>query len=196
MLVENALFATLDPTVRKAQTPSGRDFTLSDTVGFVRMLPHQLIEAFRSTLEEVAGADLILHVVDGSHEDPEGQLAAVREVLVDIDAHKIPEIVVVNKCDLADPLVLGRIQRREKHVVLVSALTGEGLPQLLQVLEDEVPHPDIRVSVVLPYDQGALVSRIHSEGEVLTEEHLEQGTRMEARVGPQLAAELNAYLVA
>jgi GTP-binding protein HflX len=196
VLVENALFATLDPTVRRAQTPTGREFTLSDTVGFVRMLPHQLVEAFRSTLEEVSGADLILHVVDGSHPDPEGQLAAVRQVFAEIDAQRIPEIVVINKCDLADPHVLGRLQRREKHVVLVSALTGEGLPDLLQVLEDEVPHPDVLVSVVLPYDQGSLVSRIHTEGEVLTEEHLETGTRMEARVGPSLAADLNAYLVA
>jgi GTP-binding protein HflX len=196
VLVENALFATLDPTVRKATTPSGRDFTLADTVGFVRLLPHQLVEAFRSTLEEVSGADLILHVVDGSHPDPEGQLAAVREVFAEIGAHAIPEVVVVNKCDLADPLVLGRLQRREKHVVLVSALTGEGLPELLQVLEEEVPHPETLVHVVLPYAEGALVSRIHSEGEVLAEEHTEEGTRLEARVGPALAAELNAYLVA
>ncbi|CAN5119264.1 GTPase HflX [soil metagenome] len=196
VLVENALFATLDPTVRKAQTPSGRDFTLSDTVGFVRLLPHQLVEAFRSTLEEVQFADLVLHVVDGSHPDPEGQLAAVREVFADIGAHKIPEVVVVNKCDRADPLVLGRIQRREKHVVLVSALTGEGLPELLQVLEDEVPHPDMLVDVLLPYVEGGLVSRIHGEGEVLVEEHTETGTRMQARVGPSLAAELSDYLVA
>ncbi|MEX2290412.1 MAG: GTPase HflX [Mycobacteriales bacterium] len=196
VLVENALFATLDPTVRKAATPSGREFTLSDTVGFVRMLPHQLVEAFRSTLEEVAGADLILHVVDGSHPDPEGQLAAVREVFAEIDAHRIPEVVVINKCDLADPVVLGRLQRREKHVVAVSALTGEGLPELLQVLEQEVPHPDMLVRVLLPYAEGGLVSRIHSEGEVLAEEHTETGTRLEARVGPSLAAELNGYLVA
>jgi len=196
VLVENALFATLDPTVRKAVTPTGRDFTLTDTVGFVRLLPHQLVEAFRSTLEEVAGADLILHVVDGSHPDPEGQLAAVRAVFADIDAHDIPEVVVINKCDLADPLVLGRLARREKHVVQVSALTGEGLPELLQVLEDEVPHPDMLVHVVLPYSHGGLVSRIHSEGEVLSEEHEAEGTRMQARVGPQLASELNAYLVA
>ncbi len=196
VLVENALFATLDPTVRRAVTPSGREFTLTDTVGFVRMLPHQLIEAFRSTLEEVADADLILHVVDGSHPDPEGQLAAVREVVADLDAQRIPEVVVVNKCDLADPLVLGRLQRREKHVVLVSALTGAGLPELLQVLEDEVPHPNTLVRVVLPYAAGALVSRIHSQGEVLSEEHREEGTHLVARVGPQLAAELDAYLVA
>ena len=196
VLVENALFATLDPTVRKAQTPSGRDFTLTDTVGFVRLLPHQLVEAFRSTLEEVSGADLILHVVDGSHADPEGQLAAVRAVFADIGASGIPEVVVINKCDLADPDVLRRLERREKHVVLVSALTGQGLPELLQVLEDEVPRPSTLVSVLLPYAEGGLVSRIHSEGEVLAEEHLEAGTRLEARVGPSLASELHDYLVA
>jgi GTP-binding protein HflX len=199
VLVEDALFATLDPTVRKAQTPSGREFTLADTVGFVRRLPHQLVEAFRSTLEEVADADLILHVVDGSHPDPEGQLQAVRAVLADIDAHDVPEIVVINKCDAADPLVLSRLQRREKHCVLVSARTGAGLEELLQVLEDEVPHFETLVRVVLPYadaSSGSLVSRIHSEGEVLAEEHLEAGTRLEARVRPQLAAELADYLVA
>ncbi len=193
VLVEDALFATLDPTVRKAATPSGREFTLTDTVGFVRRLPHQLIEAFRSTLEEVSGADLILHVVDGAHPDPEGQLAAVRAVFADIDAAKVPEVVVVNKSDLADPLVLSRLQRREKHVVLVSALTGEGLPQLLDLLERDVPHPSTLVSVVLPYVQGSLVSRIHSEGEVLTERHEEDGTHLQARVGPGLAAELASY---
>jgi GTP-binding protein HflX len=196
VLVEDALFATLDPTVRKAQTPSGREFTFTDTVGFVRRLPHQLVEAFRSTLEEVKDADLILHVVDGSHPDPEGQLQAVRAVFADIDAHDVPEVVVVNKCDAADPLVLSRIQRREKHCVLVSAKTGAGLPELLQLLEDEVPHQETLVHVVLPYAEGSLVSRIHSEGEVLAEEHLEEGTRLQARVGPALAAELAHYLVA
>jgi GTP-binding protein HflX len=196
VLVEDALFATLDPTVRRAQTPSGREFTFTDTVGFVRRLPHQLVEAFRSTLEEVADADLILHVVDGSHPDPEGQLQAVRAVFADIDAHHVPEIVVINKADAADPLVLSRLQRQEKHSVQVSALTGAGLPDLLQLLEAEVPRPDTLVQVMLPYAEGSLVSRIHSEGEVLTEEHLEEGTRMEARVKPALAAELATYLVA
>ncbi len=196
VLVENALFATLDPTVRKARTPSGRDFTLADTVGFVRRLPHQLVEAFRSTLEEVADADLILHVVDGSHPDPEGQLQAVRQVFAEIGAHDVPEVVVVNKCDVADPLVLSRLQRREKHLVAVSAKTGEGLDDLLEVLEQEVPRPDVVVDVVLPYDEGRLVSRVHDEGEVLTEEHLAEGTRMTARVHPGLAAELSSYLVA
>ncbi|MFN2524139.1 MAG: GTPase HflX [Mycobacteriales bacterium] len=193
VLVENALFATLDPTVRRAATPSGREFTLADTVGFVRHLPHQLVEAFRSTLEEVQFADLILHVVDGAHPDPESQLAAVRQVFAEIGASAIPEIVVVNKADIADPLVLGRLQRREKHCVLVSAKTGDGLPELLDLLEAEVPHPDTLVDVILPYDLGGLVSRVHSEGEILSEEHLEAGTHLQARVGPSLAAELSAY---
>jgi GTP-binding protein HflX len=199
VLVENALFATLDPTVRRAETPSGREFTFTDTVGFVRRLPHQLVEAFRSTLEEVAEADLILHVVDGSHPDPEGQLQAVRQVFADIDAHNVPEVVVINKADAADPLVLSRLQRQEKHCVTVSAKTGEGLQELLELLEREVPHHEKLVRVVLPYgdsSSGALVSRIHSEGEVLLEEHLEEGTRLEARVKPQLAEALASYLVA
>src|SRR3954462_14051915 len=166
VLVENALFATLDPTVRRAATPSGLEFTLADTVGFVRHLPHQLVEAFRSTLEEVQFADLILHVVDGSHPDPESQLAAVRSVFAEIGASEIPEIVVVTKADIADPLVLGRLQRREKHCVLVSAKTGEGLPALLDLLEAEVPRPDTFVNVVVPYSEGSVVSRIHTEGEV------------------------------
>jgi GTP-binding protein HflX len=196
VLVENALFATLDPTVRKATTPTGREFTLADTVGFVRHLPHQLVEAFRSTLEEVQFADLILHVVDGAHPDPESQLAAVRSVFAEIGASEIPEIVVVNKADIADPVVLGRLQRREKHCVLVSALTGEGLPALLDLLESEVPHPETLVDVVLPYSEGSLVSRIHSEGEVLSEEHTDSGTHLQARVGPALAAELANFATA
>jgi GTPase len=192
VLVENALFATLDPTVRRAQTPAGREFTLADTVGFVRHLPHQLVEAFRSTLEEVADADLILHVVDGAHDDPEGQLAAVRAVFADIGAQDVPEVVVVNKADIADPLVLSRLQRREKHCVAVSAKTGEGLSELLEVLEREVPRPQQLVDVVLPYSAGGLVSRVHDEGEVLVEEHTGEGTRLQARVHPGLAAEVEA----
>ncbi len=195
VLVENALFATLDPTVRRAKTPTGRDFTLTDTVGFVRHLPHQLVEAFRSTLEEVEYADLILHVVDGAHPDPESQLAAVRAVFADLGATDIPEIVVINKADIADPVVLGRLQRQEKDHVLVSAKTGEGLQDLLDLLETEVPHREKLVHVVLPYAEGSLVSRVHSEGEVLTEEHLEAGTELSARVGPSLAAELEQYAV-
>ena len=131
MLVEDSLFATLDPTTRRTETSDGRVYTMSDTVGFVRHLPHQLVEAFRSTLEEVAEADLIVHVVDGSHPDPEGQLAAVREVFAEIGADKVAELVVINKADLADPMTIARLRQREPHSVVVSAKTGEGIPAAL-----------------------------------------------------------------
>jgi len=131
VLVENALFATLDPTVRRAELPDGRTVTLTDTVGFVRHLPHQLVDAFRSTLEEVANADLVVHVVDGSHSDPESQIAAVREVFAEIGANDVPELLVVNKIDAADPLVLNRLRRAAPSAVFVSAATGEGLAGLL-----------------------------------------------------------------
>ncbi|MGZ4633464.1 MAG: GTPase HflX, partial [Actinomycetes bacterium] len=193
VLVENALFATLDPTVRRARTEDGRDYTLADTVGFVRHLPHELVEAFRSTLEEVGDADLILHVVDGSDADPESQLAAVREVLVDIDAQNVPEIVVINKADAADPVVIDRLRRREPHSVVVSARTGLGLDELRAAIAAELPRPAIDVDVLLPYHRGDLVSRIHDEGELLTQEHVADGTRVRARVTPALASELAPY---
>jgi GTP-binding protein HflX len=196
VLVENALFATLDPTVRRAQTLDGRDYTLTDTVGFVRHLPHQLVEAFRSTLEEVADADLILHVVDGSDADPEAQLAAVRAVFADVDAHHGPELVVINKADAADPLALDRLRRREQHSVVVSARTGEGLEELRTVIARELPRPDVPVDVLLPYDRGDLVSRVHDEGDLTAQEHGAEGTRVRARVRPDLAAELAPYAAA
>jgi GTP-binding protein HflX len=195
VLVEDALFATLDPTTRRATTADGRVYTLSDTVGFVRHLPHQLVEAFRSTLEEVADADLVVHVVDGSHADPEGQLAAVREVLAEIGADDVPELVVVNKTDAADPLVVARILAREPHSVAASARTGEGTAELLAAIEAELPRPAFAVEALLPYDRGDLLNRIHTSGEVTTVEHTAAGTAVTARVHPDLAAQLRPYLV-
>jgi len=195
VLVEDALFATLDPTVRRAETSTGRTYTLADTVGFVRHLPHQLVEAFRSTLEEVSDADLVLHIVDGSNPDPESQLAAVREVFVEIGADQVPEIVVVNKADIADPDVLARVVRREPHAVVVSARTGRGIPDLLAAIERDLPRPQVEIDAVVPYANGRLVSRVHERGEVLAEEHTEVGTRLRARVDAALAAELDRYSV-
>ena len=195
VLVENALFATLDPTVRRAETEDGMPYTLADTVGFVRSLPTQLVEAFRSTLEEVADADLLLHVVDGSHPDPEGQISAVRGVLADVGGHDIKEIVVVNKADAADPQVLDRLRRHEPHSIVVSARTGRGLAALRDLIADELPRPDIDVKAVIPYDRGDLVSRLHQQSEVLSTEHREDGTFLHAKVHPPLLRELNAYLV-
>ncbi|WP_203971454.1 GTPase HflX [Planotetraspora silvatica] len=192
VLVEDALFATLDPTVRRARTPDGRLFTLADTVGFVRHLPHQLVEAFRSTLEEVGDADLILHVVDGSHPDPESQLAAVREVLSEIEgASEIPEIVVINKADAADPVTLARLTMKERRSVVVSARTGSGIDELMTLIETELPRLDHEVRMLVPYDRTDLVARAHKEGEVLSLEHTGDGTILHARVLGALFAELD-----
>ncbi|MEV8396111.1 MULTISPECIES: GTPase HflX [unclassified Streptomyces] len=194
VLVENALFATLDPTVRRAETPSGRIYTLADTVGFVRHLPHHLVEAFRSTMEEVGDSDLIVHVVDGSHPAPEEQLAAVREVIRDVGAVDVREIVVINKADAADPLVLQRLLRAERYAIAVSARTGQGIGELLALIDEELPRPEVEVEALLPYTEGALVSRIHAEGEVLSEEHTPEGTVVKARVHEELAAALGPYV--
>lgn len=196
VLVENALFATLDPTVRRAQTPDGRAYTIADTVGFVRRLPTQLVEAFRSTLEEVGDADLLLHVVDASHPDPEGQIAAVREVLAEVDAMAdVTELVVLNKCDVADPDVVVRLRRREPRSIVVSAHTGAGIEELTEAIAELLPRPDVTVEVVVPYSRGDLVSRVHEEGEILHQEHLGEGTSVRARVSQELAAILRAAAV-
>ncbi|HET7477323.1 MAG TPA: GTPase HflX [Dermatophilaceae bacterium] len=195
VLVENQLFATLDPTVRRTETADGRVYTLTDTVGFVRSLPHQLVEAFRSTLEEVGDSDLVLHVVDGSHPDPEGQLSAVRAVLAEVGGDRLKEIVVVNKVDAADPAAVDRLLRHERHAVAVSARTGQGIAELQRLVADELPHPDVEVSVLLPYERGDLVHRLHREGEILTSEHTPHGTRVEAKVNPTLEGALAAYRV-
>jgi GTP-binding protein HflX len=196
VLVEDALFATLDPTTRRTTTADGRVYTMSDTVGFVRHLPHQLVEAFRSTLEEVADADLLLHVVDGSHPDPEGQIAAVREVLADIDATDVRELIVINKADAADPMVIARLQAREPHTVVVSAKTGQGIAEALARVEAELPRPAIEFEVLLPYSRGDLVDKIHRAGEIESIEHTADGSLVRGRAGESLAGELAQYAVA
>ena len=195
MLVDNALVATLAPAVHKALTPDGIGYTLSDTVGFVRSLPTQLVEAFRSTLEEVADADLILHVVDASHPDPEGQIRAVRQVFTDIDAQNIPEIIVLNKVDAADPFVAERIRQRERSVVVVSARTGEGIEQLRQRISESIPRPQTVLDLVVPYRRGDVVSRLHEwDAEILRTEHLAEGTHLLVKVREDLAAELSEFV--
>jgi GTP-binding protein HflX len=196
VLVEDALFATLDPSVRRAKTPSGRPLTLTDTVGFVRHLPHQLVDAFRSTLEEAKDADLILHVVDGSDADPQAQLSAVRAVLKEIGADNVRELVVVNKIDDADPVTVKALQLRERGAVLVSAKTGEGMDELRAAIEEGLPERDRLVRVSVPYSRGDLVARAHAAGEVTRTEHGPDGTFIEARVPPDLAAELRRFVIA
>jgi len=195
VLVENALFATLDPTVRKSQTAEGRVYTLSDTVGFVRHLPHQLIDAFKSTLEEVSGADLIVHVVDGSHPDPFEQIRAVREVITEIGGADIPEIIAINKVDAADPDVVMEILRKEKNSFAFSARTGFGIDGLIRAIEKSLPHPNVEINALIPYDRGDLVSAVHERGEILSEEYVETGTQMRALVDGGLAKAIEDALL-
>ena len=196
LMVQDALFATLDPTVRRAETSDGRLYTLTDTVGFVRNLPHELVEAFRSTLEEVAGADLVVHVVDAAHPDPLGQVAAVRTVLADIPgALEVPELIALNKADLVDGVALAALRTRLPGAVAVSARTGRGLEELRERIEAMLPRPDIAVDVVVPYSRGDLVARVHADGEIESIDYVPEGTRVRARVDAPLAAELWACAV-
>jgi GTP-binding protein HflX len=193
VLVENALFATLDPTVRKTQTPDGREYTLADTVGFVRNLPHQLVEAFRSTLEEIGDSDLIVHVVDASHPDPASQIATVRDVIGEVGASDIPELIVFNKIDLADETMRLALRGLEPTGIFVSARSGEGIDELQDLLARLIPEPNVKVTVVVPYSRGDLVSRIHLNSRILSLEYLEEGTKISAMVKPELAADLAIF---
>ena len=193
VLVEDALFATLDPTTRRSETPDGRIYTLTDTVGFVRHLPHDLVEAFASTLEESTSADLLVHVVDGSDADPQGQISAVRSVLSDIGAADVPELIVINKADRASTETLTVLRTNYPGAVVVSARTGAGMDQLRVQIESRLPRPEVEVRALVPYDRGDLINRIHQAGEFLSSEHTEKGTMVVARVHPDLAGELSPY---
>lgn len=193
-LVQNQLFATLDTTVRHAETSDGRRFTFADTVGFVRNLPHQLVEAFRSTFEEVADSDVIVHVVDGSHPDPAAQLRTVRDVIAEVDAQAIPEIVAFNKCDLIDETQRLVLHGLAPDAVFVSARTGEGLDELKARIDAALPVPDREVSVVVPYDRGDLVAELHERNRVLSTDYVEQGTLIRAYVSGETLAKLGPFL--
>jgi len=195
VLVENALFATLDPTVRKTTTPDGRPYTIADTVGFVRNLPHQLVEAFRSTLEEVAESDVILHVVDGAHPDPAAQLATVRDVIGEVGARELPELVAVNKSDLLDDDARLLLRGLVPDAVFVSAKTGEGIDELQRRIAELLPNPDVELTVVVPYDRGDLVSLLHERGRIVETTYVEQGTRVHAFAPPEVATLVEPYVV-
>ena len=187
VLVENALFATLDPTVRKTTSSDGRIYTLSDTVGFVRHLPHQLIEAFKSTLEEVSESDLIVHVVDGAHPDPQEQIRAVRAVINEIGGGEIAEIIAINKADVAPPEKLMQLLREEPNSFAFSARTGFGIETLVAAIEAALPRPRVEIKTVIPFSRGDLVSAIHERGEIFTETYLPEGTSIHALVDGSLA---------
>lgn len=193
VLVEDRLFATLGSTVRRLDLPDGHRALMSDTVGFVRRLPHELVEAFRSTLDEAADADLLVHVVDASDPDPDGQITAVREVLAEIDATDIPEIVVFNKIDVAEPAVVGRLLTVYDGSVAASALTGEHIEEVAAAIVDGLDAVTVTVDLLIPYDRGDLVARLHDTGEVLDENHAAAGTELSVRLPSAIAATLTGY---
>ncbi|MEO7147451.1 MAG: GTPase HflX [Terrimesophilobacter sp.] len=194
-LVENALFATLDTAVRRTTTQDGRDYTLVDTVGFVRNLPHELVEAFRSTLEEVGQADVLVHVVDASHPDPASQLTTVRNVIGELGARDIPEIVVFNKADLITDDDRLALRGLENDAIFVSARTGDGMEELLARIDTLVPAPDIEVELLVPYDHGEIIASLHRHGTIVSTVYEESGTRVTALVTQQLEGTLRDYLV-
>jgi GTP-binding protein HflX len=194
-LVENALFATLDTAVRKNVTEDGRGYTFTDTVGFVRNLPHQLVEAFRSTFEEIADSDVILHVVDASHPDPGSQISTVRDVVGEVEARHIAEIVVFNKSDLIDDSQRLVLRGLEPKAIFVSARSGEGIEELLAAIDAALPAPSVRVEVLIPYSRGDLVSMLHEQAKVIAISYEEGGTRVSALASEEQAAALKDFTV-
>jgi GTP-binding protein HflX len=182
---ENRLFSTLDPVVRRGQLSGGETVLFSDTVGFVRKLPHQLVEAFRSTLDEVNDADLLVHVVDGSAANPEEQLRAVHHVLSEIEREEIPELLVFNKTDRLNgdgERSLQILMDRYPGSVRASALNGDGVENVIEAIAARLRALQTTIDVILPFDRGDLLAQLHREGEVLTEEALEGGMAVRARV--------------
>ena len=195
VLVENRLFATLDPTTRRLALPGGEPVLLSDTVGFVRRLPHGLIEAFKSTLEVATASDLLIHVVDASAVDPNGQIIAVREILAEIGADKVPELLLINKSDL-DPDSAKRLVHEHRGAVGFSAATGEGLNDLLLAIGDRMRALTTVIELLIPYDRGDIVATVHREGEVVSTSNEDIGMRVRARLADASAGRLSEFVVA
>ena len=195
VLVENRLFATLDPTTRRLALPGGEPVLLSDTVGFVRRLPHGLIEAFKSTLEVATASDLLIHVVDASAVDPNGQIIAVREILSEIGADKVPELLLINKADL-DPDSAKRLVNEYQGAVAFTAATGEGLNGLLLAIGDRMRALTTVIELLIPYDRGDIVATVHREGEVVSTSNEEVGMRIRARLADASAGRLSEFVVA
>ncbi len=192
VLVQDRLFSTLDPTTRRLRLPGGETVLCSDTVGFVRRLPHQLVEAFQSTLEEVREADLLVHVVDATAPDAGSQIDAVRGVLDEIGAGELPELLVVNKVDAADPDSVRELTRPD-GTVAVSARTGEGIEGLVEAIGERLRALSAPVELIVPYDRGDVLAALHRDGEVLVEVHAEEGTRVHARLGAADAERFRKY---
>ena len=191
--VEDRLFSTLDPTTRRLQLPHGRSALLSDTVGFVRKLPHQLVQAFRSTLEEVGEATLLLHVIDASR-DVDRQVDAVGTVLREIGVADRPTVMVLNKADVVDEIAVDKLRGRWPDAALISAASGAGVEELVERLGEELTRLRVEVRLMIPFDHGELVARVHREGEVLEESYSEEGTHLVARLQREALDDLGPYL--
>jgi len=194
VLVENLLFSTVDATTRRLRLPGGETVLLSDTVGFVRRLPHQLVAAFRSTLDEVAGADLLVHLVDASTPDAEAQMQAVHEVLDEIEAAGIPELLVWNKADIAVASEVARLTEDHPGSVFISATSGEGIKDLLGAIGDRLRALVPIVELLIPYDRGDVLAALHREGEVIVEVHDDSGTRVRAHLPDALRSHLSGFI--
>lgn len=195
VLVEDRLFATLDPRTRRLDLPGGEAVLLSDTVGFVRKLPHQLVEAFKSTLEVVAESDLLVHVVDSAAADPDEQIEAVRAVLHEIDASNVPELLVFNKADVVAPAEMRRMVDAHPGSLAISALRAQGIDELLQAVSDRLRASANVVELMVPFERGDVIAAVHREGEVLVEQHEEGATRLRARLDQAGAARFREFLV-
>lgn len=191
--VEDRLFATLDATTRRLELPGGEAVLATDTVGFIAKLPHQLVEAFRSTLDVAAEADLLVHVVDSASPDPEAQMVAVREVLDEIGAGEVPELIAFNKRDATEEWK--RLVDRHPGSVGVSGRTGEGVDDLLQAISDRLRALTTAVELLVPYARGDVLAEVHREGEVLSEEATDDGMRLQARLDAAGRAKLAPFLV-
>lgn len=195
VLSYDKLFATLDSTTRKFELPEGREVTVTDTVGFIQKLPTTLVEAFKSTLDEITGADLVLHVIDASSPEFEGQIEAVCEVLDQIGAQSIPTIATFNKCDLLDAETLAGLKRRYPSAQFVSARTGEGIEGLVGAIAQAASAADTKLDVLIPYQRGDLVSLAHERCHIISESHGEAGTRLQLLVAPAFVSTFSSYLV-
>jgi len=193
VLVEDMLFATLDSTTRRLTLPEGREITVTDTVGFINKLPHGLVEAFKSTLDEVRDADLLLHVVDGSHPQAEPQMAAVEEVLSEIGAHRTRRLLVVNKSDAMDDGDRITFERLHPRAVIVSAQDEVDLDKLIERIGRESAHGSITISVLVPYTRGEMVQLAHEKTHVVSESHTAEGTALMLRVSESLAARFEEF---
>ncbi len=195
VLIEDRLFSTLDPTARRLELPDGRAIVLTDTVGFIRKLPHGLVEAFQSTLEEVALADVLIHVVDASHPEPEGDVEAVEEVLREIGATEAPRVVALNKVDLVPAEERTVLERRFPGGVHLSAVGGEGVTELLEEVAGHLEPRVVEVEALVPYEEGTLLSRLHDEGRVVEQTHVPEGVRVIVRARSADLGVLEPYLI-